>query len=306
MRRRDFFQLTTTLSFAAPFALAAQAESQGHPASADDDNRRAVSPLTPPTDGRIPVAFLLSDRAVVIDFAGPWEVFDVVQVPGSHPHPFETYTVAETASPIHTSSGMKIVPDYTFANAPSPRVIVIPAQQEPTEAVLKWLRSATKSTDVTMSVCTGAFVLAKTGLLSGKTVTTHHGAYAELEMAYPDITVKRGARFVEVGNLASAGGLTSGIDLALHVVERYFGLAVAQSTADMLEYQGLGWMNPDSNSKYAQHRVSTDQHPLCPVCEMDVDVASAPRSSYRGHTYYFCMTYHKEMFDTSPSRFVAG
>jgi transcriptional regulator GlxA family with amidase domain len=306
MRRRDLFHLTATLSFAAPFALAAQVESQGHTGPPDDGNRHAVRPLTAPVDGRIAVAFLLSDQAVVIDFAGPWEVFDTVHVPGPHPHPFEMYTVAETTAPIRTSSGMTIVPDYTLVNAPSPKVIVIPAQQEPSEAVLKWLRSAAQSSDVTMSVCTGAFVLARTGLLSGKAVTTHHGAYAELAMAFPDITVKRGARFVEVGNLASSGGLTSGIDLALHVVERYFGRAVALSTADDLEYQGLGWMNPDSNSKYAQHRVSTDQHPLCPVCEMDVDVASAPRSSYRGRTYYFCMTSHKELFDAFPSRFIAS
>jgi hypothetical protein len=74
-----------------------------------------------------------------------------------------------------------------------------------------------------MSVCTGAFLLAKTGLLSGKAATTHHGAYTEVAMAYPDILVKRGARFVESGNLASSGVLSSGIDLALHVVERYFG-----------------------------------------------------------------------------------
>jgi transcriptional regulator GlxA family with amidase domain len=86
-----------------------------------------------------------------------------------------------------------IVPDFTLATAPAPKMIVIPAQREPSEAALTWIRQASKTIDVTMSVCTGAFVLAKTGLLSGKAATTHHGAYAELAMAFPNIRVKRGA-----------------------------------------------------------------------------------------------------------------
>ena len=135
---------------------------------------------------------------------------------------------------------MKIVPDYTIENAPQPKVIVIPAQSPASEKTKAWIREASKHTDVTMSVCTGAFVLASTGLLSGKSATTHHGAYADLATQYPDIHVQRGARFVEAGNLATAGGLTSGIDLALRVVERYFGEDVTRQTANMLEYQGKG------------------------------------------------------------------
>jgi len=87
-------------------------------------------------------------------------------------------------------------------------------------------------------------VLAQTGLLNGKVATTHHNAYTELAMQFPQVHVKRGARFVEAGNIATAGGLSSGIDLALHVVERYFGRAVAQQTADYMEYQGTGWREP--------------------------------------------------------------
>jgi hypothetical protein len=113
---------------------------------------------------------------------------------------------------------MKIIPNYTFETAPPPKVVVIPAQGGSTEAMLEWIRSVTKATDVTMSVCTGAFVLAKTGLLSGKSATTFHDAFAGFEMQFPDIHLKRGARFVEDGNLASSGRLTSGMDLAFRVV----------------------------------------------------------------------------------------
>jgi len=157
-----------------------------------------------------------------------------------------------------------------------------------------------------MSVCTGAFVLAKTGLLSGKAATTFHGAFVSFANQFPDIRLKRGARFVEDGNLATAGGLSSGIDLALRVVERYFGREVAQRTAYDMEYQGLGWMNPDSNQVYAIAPVSTAEHPLCPVCGMDVDPKTAPKSVFKGTTYYFCSDDDKKTFDAAPDKFVSA
>jgi len=129
-----------------------------------------------------------------------------------------------------------------------------------------------------MSVCTGAFVLASTGLLSGKSATTHHGAYVDLAMQYPDIHVQRGARFVESGNLASAGGLTSGMDLAFRVVERYFGRDVASQTATLLEYQGQGWLNPNSNSEFAGPIHQTADHPVCAVCGMPSIAPCRPRT----------------------------
>lgn len=263
-----------------------------------------INPLKPPAQGSIPVAFLISEGAQVIDFTGPWEVFQDAMVPGRSEPPFRLYTVSESASPIHTSGGMKIVPDYTFENAPPPKVIVIPAQSPPSEATLEWIRKSSKSTDVTMSVCTGAFVLAKTGLLSGKAATTYHGAFVRFANEFPDIHLKRGARFVEDGNLATAGGLSSGIDLALRVIERYFGREVAQKTAYELEYQGVGWMNPESNQLYATAPVSTAEHPLCVVCGMDVDPATAPKSVFKGATYYFCSDDDKRTFDAAPDKFV--
>jgi len=264
-----------------------------------DDNS-----LKPPAKDPIPVAFLISDGAVVIDFCGPWEVFQDVMIPSRHDMPFRLYTVAETKKPIRTSGGMQIVPDYTIADAPAPKVIVIPAQSDPTPAVLEWIKKSSKTTDVTMSVCTGAFVLAKTGLLDGKSATTYHGAFGRFAMKFPDVQLKRGARFVENGNLATAGGLSSGIDLALRVVERYYGREVAQKTAYNMEYQGQGWMNPDSNQVYATALVSTAEHPLCAVCGMDVDPKIAPKSVFKGTTYYFCSDDDKKTFDAAPDKFV--
>lgn len=264
------------------------------------------SSLKPPAKDPIPVAFLISDGAVVIDFCGPWEVFQDAYVPSRPDMPFRLYTVAESKKPIRTSGGMQIVPDYTIADAPAPKVIVIPAQSEPSPAVLDWIRKSSQTTDVTMSVCTGAFVLAKTGLLDGKSATTFHGAFGKFAMKFPNIELKRGARFVENGNLATAGGLSSGIDLALRVVERYYGRDVAHQTAYTMEYQGQGWMDPNSNNAYAATVVSTADHPLCTVCGMDVDPKIAAKSEYKGVTYYFCSADDKKTFDAAPDKFVAS
>jgi transcriptional regulator GlxA family with amidase domain len=93
-----------------------------------------------------------------------------------------------------------------------------------------------------MSVCTGAFQLGRAGLLAGKEATTHHDFFDRFAQAFPDVTLRRGHRFVEGSErIATSGGLTSGVDLALRVVERYFGRQVAQNTADYMEYQSTGW-----------------------------------------------------------------
>ena len=300
MARFGFLVALGLLALRAIFATAApiKPDAQSRPNAVIND----AASLKPPNKGQIPVAFLISDGAVVIDFCGPWEVFQDVMIPGNKEMPFRLYTVAETKNPIRTSGGMQIIPDYTIENAPAPKVIVIPAQSPPSPAVLEWLRKSSNTTDVTMSVCTGAFVLAKTGLLNGKSATTYHGAFGRFATQFPDVQLKRGARFVENGNLATAGGLSSGIDLALRVVERYYGREVARSTAYDMEYQGEGWMNPDSNQLYATSRVSTSDHPLCVVCGMDVDPKVAPKSVFKGTTYYFCSEEDKKTFDAAPDK----
>ncbi len=295
MNRREFLEGSAVLSMIATFPAGVLSKGvlSAGPANA---------PLKPPSQGAIPVAFLISDGAVIIDFCGPWEVFQDVQVPGGGG--FSLYTVAETKNPIRASGGLKIVPDYTLETAPTPKVIVIPAQDGQSPKMLEWIRKSSKSTDMTMSVCAGAFLLAGAGLLSGKAATTHHNSYKQLAMDFSDIQVKRGVRFVDDGRIATSGGLSSGIDLALHVVERYFGREVAEKTAYQMEYQGEGWKKPDSNAIYAEQRVSTPEHPLCPICSMEVDAATAPKSAYQGKTYYFCMQAHKTQFDASPDRWL--
>jgi hypothetical protein len=116
--------------------------------------------LVPPASGRIRVAFVLSPHATMIDFAGPWEVFQDARVPGRGPgdeFPFELFTVAETREPLEVTGGMRIVPRYAFADAPEAQVIVVPAQAG-SPGLRDWLRKASAGADLTMSVCTGAFL----------------------------------------------------------------------------------------------------------------------------------------------------
>jgi transcriptional regulator GlxA family with amidase domain/YHS domain-containing protein len=303
MKRRELLQRSAALGlFAAmPFPAAGKRSTTG----TDANNSAAkASALKPPEQGSIPVAFLVSDGAVVIDFCGPWEVFQDTYIPSRNGNPFQLYTVAETTKPITASGGMKILPDHDFTTAPAPKVIVIPAQSTRTPATLDWIRKSSKSADLTMSVCTGAFLLGQTGLLAGKAATTHHASYRTFALQFQNVQLKRGARFVEDGNLASAGGLSSGIDLALRVVERYFGRDVATETAFQMEYQGQGWLNPDSNEMYAKARRSSLEHPLCPVCGMEVDPKTSASSVYQATTYYFCSSDHKAKFDASPATFL--
>lgn len=306
LTRREWLQASAALGClaATPFSALGSVSESGIREPAESS--APSNPLKPPAVGSIPVAFLISDGAVVIDFCGPWEVFQDVMVPGRMDMAFSLFTISEKPGPIEASGGMKITPNYTFLNAPAAKVVVIPAQSAPSDAVLNWVRKSAKSADVVMSVCTGAYLLAQTGLLAGKAATTHHGSYVDFAAKFPDVRVKRGARFVEDGNLASAGGLSSGIDLALRIVERYFGQELAKQTAYDMEYQGQGWMNPDSNSVYSKIRTSIDNRPVCVVCSMAIDPASAPKTVYQGKTYYFCSANHKSIFDASPEQFVSA
>lgn len=301
--RRSLIATSAMLAPAIAIARAGRATTEG----VAGPGAASVKPLIPPARGRMPVAFPISAGAVLIDIAGPWEVFlqaSMIAPDGSMDmtgdRGFQPYTVAETKAPIAISGGMKLIPDFTFEDAPHPKLIVIPAQGGDSPAMLAWVAAEARQADVTMSICTGAFTLAKTGLLSGRAATTHHDAYSELAMLYPDIAVKRGYRFVDDGAIASSGGLTCGIDLAFHIVERYFGRPRALQTALAMEYQGRGWLDSTGadNAVYAKAAAGL----TCPVCGMAVNPRTDPKADYKGRTYYFCSAAHQALFVSDPEK----
>ncbi len=229
MRRREFIGTTLAASIAL-FGGARRAAAE------------AAVPAAPlPKRDTVKVAFMVGEWTNIIDTAGPWEVFSdtVIESGGSHRNAFELYAVAP-ADRMYTLGGIDIKPHYTIRNAPQPNVIVVPAHKA-TDDSIAWLREASAGTDVTVSICTGAFKLAQAGLLKGIPATTHHDYFESFAKEFPDIELRRGLRFVDNGHIATAGGLTSGIDMALHIVTRYFGVEAAERTATYMEYASDAW-----------------------------------------------------------------
>ena len=165
------------------------------------------------------VAFAVSEGANVIDLAGAWEVFQDTTVRDEPA--FELFAVSEKTAPLAMTGGLRLVPNYTFADAPHPDIVVVGAQTGST-ALTEWLRARAGDSRVVMSVCTGAFKLANAGLLDGKKATTHHDFWDSFAKQFPRVQLERGSRFVQGSDVIyTAGGLTSGIDLALHIVENF-------------------------------------------------------------------------------------
>jgi len=219
----------------------------------------------PPRNAMIKVAVVLSEHATVIDFAGPWEVFQDTMLKddqGNDVMPFDLYTVAPSKAVLHTTGsgrpGLAITPDYSFSDAPLPDIVVVGAQSGG-PGLEKWLRKVHARHKLIMSVCTGAFKLGKAGLLDGKAATTHHWYFGNFARDFPTVKLVREVRYVQADPLTfTAGGLTSGVDLALHIVDKYFGQKVAQKTADYMEYQGTGWKSNQGISELTTPVARTD------------------------------------------------
>jgi transcriptional regulator GlxA family with amidase domain len=189
------------------------------------------------------VAILIFDDVEVLDFTGPFEVFALTDELCSH-EPFHTFLFAESPGSMRARNGLKVVPDFTLENCPLPHVLVIPGGsgtrpllKKP--ALLEWLRSKARPAEIVMSVCTGALVLAKAGLLDGLRITTHHTALDLLRELAPTAAVDPSQRFHDNGKIITAAGISAGLDASLHVVARLLGPAAAEATAREMEYGGI-------------------------------------------------------------------
>jgi transcriptional regulator GlxA family with amidase domain len=230
------FRLTLT-ALVAVTAVAASAAGDSAPAANNID-----SALKKP----IVVEFVVTDGTDMIDFTGPAEVFNFVQLPGQGDSPYITYIVSDKLDPVKLLGGFVVTPSYTFDTAPPADLVFVPGHGppfvSPTQKELDWLEARHDRKQTIISVCTGAIDLARAGLLDGKQATTHHGVFPYFQKHFPAVTIAHGKRYVQADpNLFTAGGLSSGIDLALHLVDLRFGRTIAEQTAGILEYQGTGW-----------------------------------------------------------------
>jgi transcriptional regulator GlxA family with amidase domain len=193
------------------------------------------------------VGILLFDDVEVLDFAGPYEVFSRTRLtPGVESRrtedsaPFRVFTVAAGADPVTATGGLRVLPDFGISAAPSIDLLVVPggfgtrALLRDT-GVLAWIRQTAAGAQRVTSVCTGALVLARAGLLAGRRATTHWGALALLAELDPTIRVEADRRVVDDGIVTSAG-VSAGIDMALAIVEAMHGRVIADETARYMDY----------------------------------------------------------------------
>ena len=273
------------------------------------------------------VAILLFPGVEPLDFAGPLEVL-------SHMEATEVYTIATKSGTLTSMNNtLHLTPDYTLDKAPKPDILVVPGGpgvREATEdsAAINWIRQTAAHRQLTMSVCTGAFVLAKAGLFAGKTVTTHWGSTQMLQAMYPGATVLENTRFVEDGRLLTTAGVSAGIDGALRVVQQQRGTAAANALAELIAYDHFdpraGFVVGRQLAKTARATPKTTRRtaptpvkpvavlptmtPLAadgtdPVCRMGVAKGTAITASFGGRQYGFCSGVCRERFLRGPAKY---
>lgn len=190
-------------------------------------NQQETLPLTNAT-----ICFYLQDGVEALDFAGPLEAFAIAG--------FKIFTVSKTTDPITSQGVLKIMPEFSIANAPFADIIAFfggnswNAYNDPD--VIAWVQSRAVEGANFLSVCSGAFVLGKAGLLDGLSVTTFHRRIEELQLACPRAKVLPKVRFVDNGRIITTAGVSAGIDGALHLIGRLKGDKVVQEVVAYMEY----------------------------------------------------------------------
>jgi transcriptional regulator GlxA family with amidase domain len=181
----------------------------------------------------------------VLDFCGPFEVFSVTRLDVARrreePSPFEVLLVAEHEDVVTATGGLRVLPDHTIATCPPLDVLVVPGgwgtrRESTNRMLLDWIGERGKHVETLTSVCTGSMLLGHAGLLDGRRATTHWRALDWMRRSFPTVTVEEGLHVVEDGDLLTSAGISAGIDMALRVVARYHGDAVARATARNMEY----------------------------------------------------------------------
>jgi transcriptional regulator GlxA family with amidase domain len=194
------------------------------------------------------VAILVFDDVDVLDFTGPYEVFHKARiVPGPESRrsmesaPFNVFTVSKNGETVRADGGLRILPEHSFGSIPDVEILLAPGgfgtrRLLGDEATLGWIRRMHDKCELTASVCTGALLLAKSGLLKGRRATTHWAALELLSSIDESIRVERDSRFV-VDHIVTSAGVSAGIDMALYLVGRCCGDEIANETAEYIEYR---------------------------------------------------------------------
>ncbi len=188
------------------------------------------------------VGILLFNEVEVLDFAGPFEVFSITINPAADDKPFIVNTVSQTGGIITARGGLKILSDYSFDNSPFFDILIIPggygAEQIEihNNILIKWIKTQEEKAEIVASVCTGAFLLAQSGLLDNKRAVTHWMDADRLQSEYERIAVLRGEKYVDETTVITSAGISSGIDMCLYIVSKLLNSAAAETAAKRMEY----------------------------------------------------------------------
>jgi transcriptional regulator GlxA family with amidase domain len=187
------------------------------------------------------VAILIFDEVEVLDFAGPFEVFGVARLDDGSA-PFNVFTVAETDAPVKARNGLSVNPHHTLDTCPHIDLLLVPGGRGTrtlihNAPVVAWIREQAGPAELVLSVCTGALLLGKAGLLDGLAATTYHTAFEELRAVAPNTEQRPGERWVDNGKVVTSAGVSAGIDMSLHIVGRLLGAEQADRTARYMEYE---------------------------------------------------------------------
>lgn len=191
------------------------------------------------------IGILLYDDIEVLDFAGPFEVFSTAERVHGRLNPrgepvFKVCLISETGGLARARGGMQVQAQHGFVDAPLLDVLLVPGGVVTRELekppVLEWIAHRARSARIVASVCTGAFLLGKAGLLRGRRVTTHWEDLEDLRALLPDSHVEEGTRWIDEGNIVTSAGISAGLDMSLHLVERLAGLDLTLRTARQMDY----------------------------------------------------------------------
>jgi transcriptional regulator GlxA family with amidase domain len=191
------------------------------------------------------VGIFLFDQVEALDFAGPYEVFTTASrvFKRLHPEaaePFKVITIAESSAPVQARAGMRVLPDFDLLAHPQIDLLIIPGgvvnQELEKPAVIAWIAAQSRGARITASVCTGAFLLAQAGLLGNGSVTTHWEDIDDLRAMFPALDVRENQRWVDQGSVVTSAGISAGIDMSLHLVERIVDRQLALRTARQMEF----------------------------------------------------------------------
>ena len=258
------------------------------------------------TAAPVKVAILVYPGVELLDFSGPAEVF-------SNARGVRVYLVSTGAKSLATKGKLvHLTADYTLADAPKPDILVVPggpmevvAGVYRNPAVLAWIKQADRGTQLTMSVCTGAFILSRAGLAHHKSITSHWSAVDSLQRFDPQAKVLKDKRFVEDGKLLTTAGVSAGIDGALRVVAELRGPDEAVAVARLMQYDkwqpGQGVVLGKSGIRPPAPLAATVARD--PVCQMAVPGKTAPTLTYQGTTYHFCSAGCRENFRRHPAQY---